>query len=230
MALSRTTLTAKTGDTTPLQKAVGFLQQLDGSQDPIAALENSNGIVVNPATEDTLAAGLGTPADAAWTGAGNSSIVAALKAIWSRLAGVVLGSGSAIIGKVGIDQTTPGTTNGVVAVGAQFTSFGASIASGASLSGVVDLGTYRLFGIVMDPIAWTAAAMTFQVSIDGTNFFNLFDDTGVEINWTVLAQQFVTVSQPAKWQGIRYIKVRSGTSATPVNQGAARTLTLIGVP
>jgi hypothetical protein len=118
----------------------------------------------------------------------------------------------------------------VQASGGPFIAFPAAIANGASLSGIVDLGTYRLFGILMDPTAWTAAALTFQVSIDGVNFYNLFDDTGTEINWTVLAQQFITVAVPAKWLGIRYIKVRSGTSATPVNQGGARALNLIGVP
>ena len=50
----------------------------------------------------------------AWSVPAAGTVVAVLKAIWTKLGSVVLGAGSAIIGKVGIDQTTPGTTNGVV--------------------------------------------------------------------------------------------------------------------
>jgi hypothetical protein len=122
------------------------------------------------------------------------------------------------------------TTDPLSVAGAPFASFAVAIANGESLSGAVDLGNYRLFGIQMDPTAWTAAALTFKVSVNGVDFFDLYDDTGTEQNWTVSAQKFVQVSQPAKWLGIRYIKVRSGTSASPVNQGGARSLALIGVP
>jgi hypothetical protein len=122
------------------------------------------------------------------------------------------------------------TGNPLSVAGAPFASFAAAIANGESLSGAVDLGNYRLFGIQMDPTAWTAAALTFKVSVTGVDFYDLYDDTGTEQNWTVSAQKFVQVSQPAKWLGIRYIKVRSGTSGSPVNQGGARALTLIGVP
>ena len=56
---------------------------------------------------------LGAPADAAYAGAGSSSIVAALKGIYAALV-TATPAGSAVIGRVGLDQTTPGTTNGVV--------------------------------------------------------------------------------------------------------------------
>ena len=55
----------------------------------------------------------GTKSDAAYAGSGSSSIVAALKGIYAALV-AALPAGANIIGKVGIDQTTPGTTNGVV--------------------------------------------------------------------------------------------------------------------
>lgn len=49
------------------------------------------------------------------TGAATSALQTAINATLGALfpAGGALGAGSAIIGKVGIDQTTPGTTNGV---------------------------------------------------------------------------------------------------------------------
>jgi hypothetical protein len=54
---------------------------------------------------------LGSLADTAWV-SGNGTLTAILKNIANGVAGSIP-AGSAIIGKVGIDQTTPGTTNGV---------------------------------------------------------------------------------------------------------------------
>lgn len=60
------------------------------------------------ATQPVSAASLPLPTGAAQETGGN------LAAILTKLNAVVLGVGAAIIGKVGIDQSTPGTTNGVV--------------------------------------------------------------------------------------------------------------------
>jgi hypothetical protein len=85
------------------------------------------------------------------------------------------------------------------------------------------------------PAAWTAAGLTFQASLDGINYFNVFDDgttagTFVETTWTAAASQYQIVAAPAKWVGVRWLKIRSGTSGVPVNQAAERTLTIVGVP
>ncbi len=106
--------------------------------------------------------------------------------------------------------------------------FSAAIANGESLSAAVDLGAYRLSSIIM-PAAWTAAGLTFQGSIDGVTFGNMKSEGGTELAWTVAASDFL-YSTPLNFWGVRFIKVRSGTAGTPVNQGAARTLTLIAVP
>jgi len=103
------------------------------------------------------------------------------------------------------------------------------IASGASLSEVFDLGQHRLWAIQM-PAAWTAAGLTFQASLDGINYFNLFDNNNVEVTWTVAAAQFQYELFPAKWLAIRWLKIRSGTSGAPVNQAAERVLTVVAVP
>ena len=141
---------------------------------------------------------------------------------------VTAAAGSAIIGNVGIDQTTPGTTNGVV-VNALPTSGGtvaASIASGAALSGVIDLGTSQRLCRIILPATWTAAALTFQTSVDGTNFYDLFDVSGNEISYTVTAGKNILIPF-SDWIGIRYLKLRSGVTATPVNQGATASFTLV---
>lgn len=116
-----------------------------------------------------------------------------------------------------------------VAGNAQFTATSVTISNGTSLSGAVDLGFNRLFAIQM-PAAWSAAGLTFQGSSDGVTYANLYDDTGTEVSWTVAASTYVVVSAPAKMQGIRYLKIRSGTSGVPVNQAGDRILTVISVP
>ena len=105
-----------------------------------------------------------------------------------------------------------------------------AIANGESLSGTVDLGAgaRQLVGVQM-PAAWTAASLTFAVSHDGTTFVPLYWD-GAE--YTVLAAGGAAASlgvslEPSAFAGWPYVRVRSGTAGTPVNQGAERTLQVL---
>jgi hypothetical protein len=107
----------------------------------------------------------------------------------------------------------------------QIVSISVTIPNGAALSNAAKLNGATLLGIEM-PAAWTAAGLTFQHSIDGTNFFDLYDAAGAGIAMTVVASHYVAPSFLA-WQGVIYLKVRSGTSGTPVNQGAERILKLV---
>lgn len=104
-----------------------------------------------------------------------------------------------------------------------------TIASGQSLSGAIDLGPYRAFAIIM-PASWTTANLTFQVSADGVNYANLYDDSGNEVTVTAAASRYIIIASPAKMLGVRWAKVRSGTSGSPVTQGADRAISLVGVP
>lgn len=101
----------------------------------------------------------------------------------------------------------------------------ATIANGASLSAAVDLAGNVLCGIAM-PAAWTAAGLTFQASTDNATWLEYTDATGVAIGAVVAQGQFIQLD-PSTWAGVRYIKVRSGTLAAAVNQGAARALGLV---
>jgi hypothetical protein len=99
------------------------------------------------------------------------------------------------------------------------------IANGTAISAATPLGAKTLVGLSM-PAAWTAAGLSFQVSPDGgTTWQELVDTTGAAISFTVAAATFMQVT-PSSWRGVNMIKVRSGTSGSPVNQGADRTLTL----
>jgi hypothetical protein len=69
--------------------------------------------------------------------------------------------------------------------------------------------------------------MTFQVSPDGGTTWNeLTSNAGTAVNYTVAASQYIAVD-PATWRGVNCLKIRSGTSASPVAQTAAATMTLV---
>lgn len=102
----------------------------------------------------------------------------------------------------------------------------ATIASGASLSDAIDIGTGELVGIVM-PAAWTAADITFAATIDGTNFLAVNDAAGSEVSVvSPAADKFIILSY-AGVKGLNKVKIRSGTVGSPVVQGGSRTITLL---
>src|SRR5690242_9259249 len=102
-----------------------------------------------------------------------------------------------------------------------YTTKDAVISSGQSLSAVVDLEQLNITGFLI-PASWTTAKLTFQISPDGTTFGDLNDASGNEIQLTVAAGKFIGVNL-SELSGARFIKVRSGTSGTPVTQAADRT-------
>lgn len=104
-----------------------------------------------------------------------------------------------------------------------------TIANGQSLSGALNIASRNFFGVIM-PASWTAASLTFQGSFDGTTFYDLYDENGIEVSFTVSASRYVIISTPAKFLGLKKLKIRSGTSGTPVNQGADRVIGVIVVP
>jgi len=112
-------------------------------------------------------------------------------------------------------------------VSAPPSSYSVTIPSGQSLSGAVDLGG-RTLGAIQMPAAWDAASMTFEASLDGVTYFNLLDDTASEVTLTVAANDLLRLTL-SDWQAFRWLKFRSGTSGSPVNQSADRVISLIGV-
>lgn len=105
----------------------------------------------------------------------------------------------------------------------------AVIANGASLSGAAHIGGpgqgSSLLRIVL-PAAWTAANLTFQTSDSATGTFqDYYAADGTEVTVTAAASRDIGIA-PIDFAGVAYVKVRSGTSAAAVNQGAARTITL----
>jgi hypothetical protein len=126
-----------------------------------------------------------------------------------------------------------------------------TIASGAPRSGAIDLGpTGILLGVSIHG-TWTAAKVSFEAYvpesgvITATGIDNAYQDTnasydavkdytGTQIslgNGTDTSAQFVLAGaetgQAEILAGVRYVKVVSGTTGTPVNQAAARSGYLI---
>lgn len=134
MADSTTTVTL-TGPGGP----ISFLAGADGNGNfVLQSVPRVNSAPVAPGNPmpvaDAIAdPGIGTPADAAWSGTGNSSVIAALKAIWSKLAGTLtvgLVAGTNNIGTVNeavtalaytsVATASVGTTTGTLVPAGQF--------------------------------------------------------------------------------------------------------------
>lgn len=101
----------------------------------------------------------------------------------------------------------------------------ATIAASGSLSDAVTLREQTVVAIEM-PAAWTAASITLQASADGSTFNNVYTSGGDEVEYTVAASRFIPLD-PDDMAGMRYVKIRSGTAATPVNQAAERNIKLV---
>lgn len=99
------------------------------------------------------------------------------------------------------------------------------IAQSASLSGLTDVGWGRIVAL-RTPAAWTAADITLQGSEDGVNFANIHPDTS-DTEYTIQAGASRYIILPVPLGGIGWLKVRSGTSGSPVNQEAARSIQVI---
>lgn len=103
------------------------------------------------------------------------------------------------------------------------------IAAGTALSNGAAIGDHVLVGIQM-PAAWTAAAMTFQVSDDaGVTWVNLSDDTGAEVKLAAnpTAGARIAILNLSPFVSVTFIKIRSGTGAAPVNQAADAVVGLV---
>lgn len=110
------------------------------------------------------------------------------------------------------------------------------IPANQSISGGIDIGDAEYIAIEIPDNA-TATSLTFQAK---TNRFddentspedwdNVFDDTGTEVSVTVASNRIVVLGTVTKAAlcACRYIRLRSGTSAAPVNVNPGLNLRLI---
>ena len=103
-----------------------------------------------------------------------------------------------------------------------------TIEDGNSLSAAVFMKGRVLCGIFI-PASWTTANITFQgCSTPGGTYVDVYDTSGSELTLTGAASSVYLAVDPINFYGINHLKVRSGTTGTPVNQSGDITLELMG--
>lgn len=103
-----------------------------------------------------------------------------------------------------------------------------TILSGESLSGALDVRGYSSMAIYM-PSAWTTANLTFAASpVPGGTFNPVYGDDGNEINVVAAASRMISIDIFSNaLSKLHFIKFRSGTVGTAVNQDADRDLYIL---
>jgi hypothetical protein len=96
------------------------------------------------------------------------------------------------------------------------------IDAGQSLSAGVDCSAGKLVRITM-PGAWDEAALTFELSSDNVFYNPWYRFDGDDMSVVVVPGAAVLAQV---WEGIAWIKLRSGTHKRPINQSAQREFSL----
>ncbi len=101
-----------------------------------------------------------------------------------------------------------------------------TLSGGTSLTDAIKLGGLRVFAIAM-PAVWTTANLTFQMSPDGgTTWLDIRDQNGNELT-VITGASMCLLLDPSQFAALPLLRLRSGTSATPVAQSADRQIQLI---
>jgi hypothetical protein len=103
-----------------------------------------------------------------------------------------------------------------------------TIPNGQSLSNGALVGDYRISGLQF-PATWAAGGISWQASLDdGATWVEVSDSTGAPIAYPVAgtAGAYMLLDS-TKFVGLTLVKIRSGTLAAPVNQGANCVLKLV---
>lgn len=101
----------------------------------------------------------------------------------------------------------------------------ATIAASAATSDIVDLGNHNYLAICM-PTSWTAAALAFLASseVDGT-YNPVVGATGAEL--AVSATIDVVIQLDDLLTPLRFVKIVSGTTGSPVEQDEERVVKVL---
>ncbi len=113
----------------------------------------------------------------------------------------------------------------IIDVGNNIISLDMKISSGSSITDGQNLTRNRVCAIQM-PSAWTTADLTFQASNDGATYVDVYDIYGTEVVVSADKDRYIVID-PKIFANIKYIKLRSGTSGTPVTQSAERIIKLM---
>ena len=112
----------------------------------------------------------------------------------------------------------------------RFLKVSSSIPTDASgLSGEIKIGdTGKMQAIEIPNGTWATANITFQASTDqGTTYLDVYDADGNEVTATVGGTNRIIAVDPTIFAGFSHIKLRSGTTATPVDQTSSPTVNVL---
>jgi hypothetical protein len=84
--------------------------------------------------------------------------------------------------------------------------------SAATVSDALDLGGGSIIAIVF-PSTWSGTVLTFLASHDDTNFFDVYDEAGDQVSYTVAASRYVAIP-PSKGIAMDACKIESDQSET----------------
>lgn len=85
----------------------------------------------------------------------------------------------------------------------------ANIAGGQQASGGFKTNGLSLCGILM-PAAFTGTALTFLASVDGVDFFPIYNAAGV-VSYSAQAGQYIAID-PQDFYGVTYLQIKSGSA------------------
>lgn len=103
--------------------------------------------------------------------------------------------------------------------------FKISIPSGSHFSTAIDISSLQPMSIQI-PAVWTDAQLSIQVSHDGETWFDVYAD-GEEQLVPAGASRHCDLNLNVG--GMQYLRFRSGTSASSVNQTGARVISGVGI-
>jgi len=101
-----------------------------------------------------------------------------------------------------------------------------TINAGQSLSASIACGSVGTFSWLYMPTGWDGELLTFQVSPDGTNFYDLFRANNTEVAFNITAGSVVLVAETYPLAANNFIKLRSGSRLNPRIQSANRNFLL----
>lgn len=114
---------------------------------------------------------------------------------------------------------------------------GVEINNNQAISGAFNIGVADLIAIEM-PATWAGTVITLQGKSTGSPdagtespddqeaWKDVYDDTGTEVSLTVAGNRMVIIGTATKAAiaALRYLRIRSGTAASPVNQSPSKVI------
>jgi hypothetical protein len=110
-----------------------------------------------------------------------------------------------------------------------------TITAGSALSDPLEISSHLKIARIAMPDAWDPAPITFQISLDGTDWYDVHNaDKTAEGLWSsyetglrVVTPNSVVLLPPATGVDLGWVKIRSGTRTAPVAQSDDRTFRLM---